>query len=169
MGFQALVAPFRASNASANSVRCVGSDALTRRPKGAVFNLAPCLAGLTEDFGAFVDCSGALAALQVLLDPLRALVSPAALSNSLGLPGWRVRRRPSRFELILGFGGDKLAFLLPPGIPEPFAAFPGPAPTNVGAKFSSFKLVAVMVLFYLILAGWRMLCGKKVMSPDFFC
>ena len=147
MGFEALVAPFEASNASANSVRRVGSDALTRRTKWAVFNLATCPAGLTKDFGAFVDCSGALAALRVLLDPLRALVSPVTMSNSLGLLGRRVWQRPSRFELILGFGGDKLAFLLPPSIPEPFAAFPEPAPTNVGAKIPLFELLEAMVRF----------------------
>ena len=149
MGFGALVAPFEASNASANSVRCIGSDASTRRPKRAVFDLAPRPAGLTEDFGAFVDCSGALAALRVLLDPLRALVSPAAMSDLLRLLGRRVRQRPPRFELVLGFGGDKLAFLLHPAIPEPFAPFPKPAPTNVGAKIPSFELVAAMVLLNL--------------------
>ncbi len=114
--------------------------------------------------GAFVDCSGALAALRVLLDPLRALVSPATMSNLLGLLGRRVGQCPPRFELVLGFGGDKLAFLLPPGIPEPFATFPEPAPTNVGAKIPSFELMAAMVLFALVLAGSRMLRGKNVMS-----
>ena len=168
MGFGALVASFEASDASANSVRCVGSDALTRRPKRAVFDLAPRPAGLIEEFRAFVDCSGALAALRVLLDPLRALVSPAGMSDLLGLSGRRVWRRPPRFELVLGFGGDKLAFLLPPAIPEPFAAFPEPAPTNVGAKIPSFELMAAMVLFALVLAGSRMLRGENVMSQITF-
>ena len=71
------------------------------------------------------------------------------MSDYLGLSGRRVRRRPPRFELVLGFSGDKLAFLLPPAIPEPFAAFPEPAPTNVGAKIPSFELVAAMVLLNL--------------------
>jgi hypothetical protein len=91
MGFGALVAPFEASDASANSVQCVGSDASTQRPKRVVFDLAPRPAGLIEDFGAFVDRSGALAALQVLLDPLRALVSPAAII---------VTNRPSWYEYL---------------------------------------------------------------------
>jgi hypothetical protein len=69
------------------------------------------------------------------------------MSDSLGLLGRRVWQRPSRFELTLSFGGDKLAFLLPPAIPEPFAVFPEPAPTNVGSKIPLFKLVAAMVLF----------------------
>ena len=69
------------------------------------------------------------------------------MSDSLGLSGWRIRQRLLRFELILGFSGDKLAFLLPTTIPEPFALFPKPASTNVGAKISSFQLVAAMVLF----------------------
>ena len=143
----ARVAPFEASDASANSVRHVGSDALTQHTKLAVFNLATCPAGLAKDPGAFVDCSGALVALRIFLNPLGALVSPAAMSNLLGLLGQKVRRRPPRFKLILGFGGDKLAFLSPPAIPEPFAAFPEPAPTNVGAKIPLFKLVAAIVLF----------------------
>ena len=148
MGFGARVAPFEASDASANAiVRRVGSNALARRTKLAVFNLTTCPAGLTEDSGAFVDHSGALTALRIFLDLLRALVSPAAMSDLLGLLGRRVRQRPSRFELILGFGGDKLALLLPPAISEPFAAFPKPAPTSVGAKIPLFKLVAAMVLF----------------------
>ena len=146
MGFRTLVVPFEASDASANSVRCVGSDASTRRPKRAVFHLALRPAGLTEDFGAFVDRSGALATLRVLLDPLRALVSPAAMSDSLGLSGRRVRRRPPRFELILGFGGTNSRFLLSPAIPEPFAAFSTLAPTNVGSKLPSFELVAAIVI-----------------------
>ena len=112
-----------------------------------LWSWAPRPAGLTKDSGAFVDCAGSLAALQVFLDPLHALVSPAAMSDLLGLLGQRVLQHPSRFELTLSFGGDKLAFLLPPAIPIPFAAFPEPAPTNVGAKISSFKLVAAMVLF----------------------
>jgi len=86
MGFGTLVVPFEGSDASTNSVRCVGSDAPTRRPKWAVFDLALRPAGLTEDFRAFVDRSGALATLRVLLDPLRALVSPAAMSDSLAIP-----------------------------------------------------------------------------------
>jgi hypothetical protein len=90
------------------------------------------------------------------------------MSNSLGLLGRRVRRRPPRFELVLGFGGDKLTFLLPLAIPEPFAAFPEPAPTNVGAKIPSFELVAAMVLFELVLAGSRMLRGENVMSQITF-
>jgi hypothetical protein len=81
MGFGTLVVPFEGSDASANSIRCVGSDAPNRRPKWAVFDLALRPAGLTEDFGAFVDRSGALATLRVLLDPLLALVSPAAMSD----------------------------------------------------------------------------------------
>ena len=120
---------------------------MARRIKLSVFGLALCQAGLTEDSGAFVDRAGALAALRVFLDPLRALVSPATMSKLLGLLGRRVRRRPLRFELTLSFGGDKLTFLLPPAIPKPFAAFPKPAPTNVGAKTPLFELVAAMVLF----------------------
>ena len=147
MGFGALEAPFEASDASANSVRHVGSNALARRTKLAVFDLTTCPAGLTEDSGAFVDCSGALAALRVFLDPLRALVSPAAMYNSFGLSGRRVWQRPLRFELILGFSGDKLAFLLPPAISETFAVFPKPTPTSVGAKIPAFELVAAMVPF----------------------
>ena len=147
MGFGALEAPFEASDASANSARRVGSNAVAQRTKLAVFDLAPCPAGLTEDSGAFVDCAGALTALRVFLDLLRALVSPSAMSDLLGLSGQRIQRRPSRFELTLSFSGDKLAFLLPPAIPEPFAAFPKPAPTNVGAKIPLFELVAAMVLF----------------------
>ncbi len=120
---------------------------MARRTKLAVFDLAPCPAGLTKDFGAFVDCAGALAVLRVFLDPLRALVSPVAMSDLLGLLGRRVRQLPLRFELTLGFGGDKLAFLLPKAIPEPSAAFPEPAPINFGAKIPSFELGAAMVLF----------------------
>jgi hypothetical protein len=54
---------------------------------------------------------------------LDALVAPAATSGLF----WTLRlsslQRLSRFELILGFGGDTLANLFPPDIPEPFAAF----------------------------------------------
>ncbi len=78
---------------------------------------------------------------------MRALVSPAAMSNLFGLSGRRVWQRPLRFELILGFGGDKLAFLLPPAISETFAVFPEPTPTSVGAKIPLFELVAAMVPF----------------------
>ena len=141
----ARVSPFEASDASANSVRHVGSDALTQHTKLAVFNLATCPAGLAKDPGAFVDCSGALVALRVFLNSLPALVSPAAMSNLLGLLGRKVRRRPPRFKLILGFGGDKLGFLSPPAILEPFAAFPEPAPTIVGATISLFELMAAIV------------------------
>ncbi len=155
-GLQSPGCPFEASDALANSAQHIGSNALTRRTKLAVFDLATCPAGLTEDSRAFVDCSGALAAFRVFLDPLRALVSSAAMSDLLGLSGRRVWQRPPRFELFLGFGGDKLAFLLPPAIPEPFAVFPEPAPANIGAK----KIVRACGghgTFYLILAGSRML------------
>jgi hypothetical protein len=52
-----------------------------------------------------------------------------------------------RFELILGYGGDTLADLFPPAIPEPFAAFLRSVLTIFGATITSFKLVATMVLF----------------------
>ena len=112
-----------------------------------VFDLANCPAELTEGFGAFVDRSDALATLRVFLDPLRALVSPAAMSDLLGLSGAKVRRRPSRFELTLSFDGEKLAFLLPPAIPVPFAGLPEPVPTTVGATIQSLELVAAMLFF----------------------
>ena len=84
MGSGARVAPVEASDASANAVRRVGSDVLTRRTKLAVFDLATRPAGLTKDSGASVDHSGTLAAHWVILDPLRALVSPAAMFDLLG-------------------------------------------------------------------------------------
>ena len=57
--------------------------------------------------------------------------------------------------MILGFGGDKLAALFPPPIPEPFAALLGPAQTIGGQMFPSFELVVTIVLFdlYLLVPG----------------
>ena len=129
-----------------------------------VFDLANCPAELTEGFGAFVNRSDALATLRVFLDPLRALVSPAAMSDLLGLLGPKVRRRPSRFELTLSFDGGKLAFLLPPAIPEPFAALPEPVPTTGGATIPSLELVAAMLFFTLYLDPLRALVSPATMS-----
>ena len=76
-----------------------------------------------------------------------ALVAPAATSGSFRTLRLSPLRRPSRFELILGFGGDTLTNLFPPDIPELFAAFVRPVPTIFGATITSFELVATMVLF----------------------
>jgi hypothetical protein len=78
-----------------------------------------------------------------------ALVAPVAISGLFWTPQPGPHQHPSRFALILGFGGDRLATLFPPDIPEPFAAFLGPVPTILGAIFTLFKLAETMVLFYL--------------------
>ena len=82
-------------------------------------------------------------------------MAPAVTSDLF----WTIRpsphRRPSRFELILGFCGGKLAapFLL--DIPKPVAAFSKPALTIFGATFTAFELVETIVRFYL---NW-LVCG----------
>ena len=93
----------------------------------------------------------------------------AATSGSFPTLRLSTLRRPSRFELILSFGGDTLANLFSPDIPKPFAAFLGPVPTVFGATITSFELVATIVLFLLELAGSRMLLGEKVMSRGVLC
>ncbi len=74
-------------------------------------------------------------------------VAPAAPSGPFWTPRVDPRPSPLKIQMILGFGGDKLAALLPPPIPEPFAALLGPAPTIVGRMFPLFKLLATIVLF----------------------
>jgi hypothetical protein len=105
--------------------------------------------------GAFAGSAASFAALltlRVFFPRVGGWSAPAATSGSF----WTLRlsplRRPSRFELILGFGGDTLADLFPPDIPEPFAAFLRPVPTIFGVTITSFELVATMVLFTWI--GW---------------
>ena len=76
--------------------------------------------------------------------------APVALAATSGLfPTLRLSmlRRPSRFELILSFGGDKLDNLFPPDIPDPVAAFARPAPTIFGATFNAFELMETIVRF----------------------
>ena len=91
-----------------------------------------------------------------------ALMAPAATSGSFRTAWPGPLRRPSRFELILGFGGDRLADLFPPDIPEPFAVFLGPIPTIFRAIITSFELVGPGAFF---LEGWFVvLCGEKVMA-----
>jgi hypothetical protein len=70
--------------------------------------------------------------------------------------------------MILGFGGDKFTALLPPPIPEPFAALLGPTPTIVGRMFPLFKLMATIVLLELDLACSGMLLGEKVKFQRYF-
>jgi hypothetical protein len=98
-----------------------------------------------------------------------ALVAAAAISSLFWTPRLGPHQHPSRFALILGFGGDRLAALFPPDIPEPFTTFLGPVLTILGAIFTLFKLAETTVLFLLELAGSWMLRGKKVMSRGVFC
>ena len=90
-------------------------------------------------------------------------MAPATTSNSFQMVRPSPPRRPSRFELILSFCGNRLTALFLSDIPEHVAAFSRPAPTIFRATFNAFELVETIV-FLLELAGSRMFLGKKGMS-----
>ncbi len=128
-----------APNVADCSARLVGAlPSRPLKPSGTFVAPAALFAAFTLLWVFFLGVGG-------LLD---ALVAPAAISSLFWTPRLGPRQCPSKFELILGFVGDRFANLFPPGSPKPFATFLRPVPTIVGAIFALFKLVATM-LFYL--------------------